>query len=59
MKELKDVIKQARKEKFITIFELAKCLGVSQAYIVQLERGDFEPIRKNGGVTNSAGLRWG
>lgn len=44
MKEPKDIIKQARKEKRITIVELAERMGVSQAYIAKVERGDSELI---------------
>jgi len=37
-------LRQTRKQKRITIVEIAERMGVSQSYIAKLERGDIEPI---------------
>ncbi len=58
MKEPKDVIKLARKEKRITIVELAERVGVSQAYIAKLERGDIEPVGEQVELILSVILDW-
>ena len=58
MKEPKDIIKQARKEKRITIVELGERTGVSQAYIAKLERGDIEPIGEQVELILSIILDW-
>ncbi len=58
MKEPKDIIKQTRKEKRITIVELAERMGVSQAYIAKLERGDIEPIGEQVELILSVILDW-
>lgn len=41
-----EVLKRIRREKRITIVDLAKRMGVSQAYIVRLERGDVQPTQE-------------
>lgn len=38
-----DMIRYIRREKKITIVELAAKMGVSQAYIVRIERGEIKP----------------
>ena len=39
-------LRQMRKEKRITIIELAAKMGVSQAYISRLELGQIQPTRE-------------
>ncbi len=39
-------LKAIRKEKRITIIELAERMGVSQAYIVKIERGEIYPTKE-------------
>ncbi|MDP3920449.1 MAG: helix-turn-helix transcriptional regulator [Candidatus Omnitrophota bacterium] len=58
MKEPKDIIKQTRKEKRITIIELAERMGVSQAYIAKLERGDIELIGEQAELILSVIADW-
>ena len=41
-----ELLKKIRKEKRITIIELAKRMGVSQGYIVRIERGEIEPTQE-------------
>lgn len=40
------LIREIRKEKGITIVDLAAKMGVSQAYICRLERGDIKPTKE-------------
>ncbi len=51
-------IKQNRKQKRITIIELAERMGVSQAYIAKLERGDIEPIGEQVELILSVIMDW-
>ena len=48
-----DMIRYLRKEKGITIVELAKRIGVSQAYIVRFERGEISPTEEQVEVIKS------
>jgi len=41
-----EILKRIRKDKRITIIELAERMGVSQAYIVKIERGEIEPTQE-------------
>ncbi len=40
------ILKQIRKAKEISIVELAAKMGISQAYIVRLERGEIQPTKE-------------
>lgn len=40
------ILKRIRKEKRLTIVDLAKRMGVSQEYIVRLERGKVRPTQE-------------
>ena len=46
MKNYGGLIKKIRKEKQITIVELAKRMGVAQAYIVRIERNEIKPTQE-------------
>lgn len=41
-----ELIKEIRKEKGITIIELAAKMGVSQTYIARLEQGEIKPTKE-------------
>ncbi len=43
MQDYGELIKKLRKDKRITIVELAEKMGVSQSYIVKIERGEIVP----------------
>jgi len=42
----KELIRRLRKEKGITLVELSEKMGVSQAYLVQIEDGDAIPTEE-------------
>jgi len=44
------ILKRIRKEKRVTIIELARRMGVSQAYIARLEDGEIQPTAEQGEV---------
>lgn len=48
-----ELLREIRKEKGVTIVELAQRMGVSQAYIVRLERGEIKPSKEQLEVINS------
>lgn len=48
-----ELIKEIRKNKGITIVELAQRMGVSQAYIVRIERGEIKPTKEQLEVLHS------
>ncbi|HRK61699.1 MAG TPA: helix-turn-helix transcriptional regulator [Candidatus Omnitrophota bacterium] len=41
-----DQIKKIRKEKGVTLIELAARMGVSQAYLVRIERNEVQPTEE-------------
>lgn len=47
------IIKHLRKDKGITIVQLAKEMGVSQAYISRLEQGQIKPTKEQLEVLSS------
>ncbi len=53
MKNYGDLIKKIRKEKQITIVELARRMGVAQAYIARIERGEINPTQEQIEVIHS------
>ncbi len=46
MEEHGDLIKKIRKEKQITLIDLAARMGVSQAYLVRVERNEIQPTKE-------------
>jgi len=46
MSHYADLINRIRKERGITIVELAQKMGVSQAHIARIERGEIEPTQE-------------
>jgi len=53
MSHYADLINRIRKERGITIVELAEKMGVSQAYIAKIERGEIEPTQEQVEVIKS------
>ena len=47
------LIKKIRKEKGITLIELAEKMGVSQAYLVRIERDEIMPTQEQIEVIHS------
>lgn len=53
MQNYGELIKIIRKEKQITIVDLAKRMGVAQAYIVRIERNEIKPTQEQIEVIHS------
>jgi len=46
MAEIGERLRESRRAKRITIVELAAKIGVSQAYLVRVERGEIKPTNE-------------